>query len=111
MASYAYTVFSDAVPGREQEFNRWYDEQHLADVLKVPGFVAAQRFRLAQDDAAAPARYLAIYEIETDDPQRTLAELHVRAGTPAMPISPALDIAVVKPLLYGAIGARRTAAV
>ncbi len=109
MARYAYTVFSDAVAGKEEEFNRWYTEQHLDDVLKVPGFVAAQRFRLAQEDAAAPARYLAIYEVETDDPQKTLADLNARAGTPAMPISPALDFAVVKALLYGEITARKTA--
>jgi hypothetical protein len=109
MARYVYTVFSNAVAGREEEYNRWYSEQHLDDVLRVPGFVAAQRFRLALEDAAAPAQYLAIYELETDDPSKTLAELHTCAGTPAMPISPALDVAVVKALLYGAITPHKTA--
>src|SRR5882672_8699666 len=109
MARYAYTVFSDAVAGKEEEFNRWYTGQHLDDVLRVPGFVAAQRFKLAQEDAAAPARYLAIYEVESDDPLQTLSKLQSRAGTPEMPISPALDVAVVKALLYGAITEKKTA--
>jgi hypothetical protein len=47
--------------------------------------------------------------METDDPRKTLAELEARAGTPAMPISPALDVAVVKALLYGAITAHKRA--
>lgn len=109
MARYVYTVFSNAVAGREDEYNSWYTERHLDDVLRIPGFVAAQRFRLALEDAAAPARYLAIYELETDDPRKALAELQTCAGTPAMPISPALDVAVVKALLYGAITAHKTA--
>lgn len=108
MARYAYTVFSHAVAGKEDEYNRWYSGQHLDDVLRVPGFVSAQRFKLALEDAAAPAQYLAIYEVETDDPQQALADLSARAGTPAMPISPALDLAEVKALLYGAITARKT---
>jgi hypothetical protein len=109
MARYVYTIFSNAVSGKEDEYNRWYSEQHLDDVLRVPGFVAAQRFRLAVEDAAAPAQYLAIYELETDDPQKTLAELHACAGTRAMPISPALDVVTLKALLYGAITAHKRA--
>lgn len=109
MARYVYTIFSNAVPGKEDEYNRWYSEQHLDDVLRVPGFVAAQRFRLALEDAAAPAQYLAIYELETDDPHKTLAELHACAGTRAMPISPALDAVTLKALLYGAITAHKRA--
>jgi len=109
VARYVYTVFSNAVSGKEDEYNRWYTEQHLDDVLRVPGFVAAQRFRLALEDAAAPAQYLAIYELDTDDPHKSLAELQACAGTRAMPISPALDVATVKVLLYGAITAPKRA--
>jgi len=108
MARYAFLVFSDAVVGKEDEYNRWYNERHLEDVLAVPGFLAAQRFRLTLEDAAAPARYLAIYEIETDDPQRTLAELQARAGTTAMPVSEAFENSAVKTWLYGAVSARKT---
>ena len=103
MARYVFTVFSNATAGQEQEYNRWYNEQHVPDVLKVPGFVAAERFKLAQSDPNAPAPYLAIYEIETNDVQKTLAQLNERANTPAMQLSPALDLNSVKTFLYESI--------
>lgn len=36
-------------------------------------------------------RYLALYELETDDPDAAMAELRRRAGGPSMPMSEALD--------------------
>src|SRR5271155_5226362 len=102
MAKFVYTVFSAPVAGREQEFNHWYDKQHLGDVLRVPGFVAARRFTLTPRQEGEHAPYLALYEIESDDPMATLAELRSRAGTPAMPISPALDATRVSAVLYSA---------
>ena len=60
---------------------------HLGDVLAVPGFVSAQRFKLTDAQRAKPPhpfRYLALYEIETNDLQKTLDELGKRSGTPAM---------------------------
>ena len=36
-------VLSNAVEGKEDEFNDWYSNVHLHDGVKVPGFVAAVR--------------------------------------------------------------------
>ena len=55
--------------------------------------VSARRFRIADAqvrDVPSPHRYLAIYEIETDDPQRFARELLARAGTELLATSPAL---------------------
>jgi hypothetical protein len=52
----------------EDEFNRWYDA-HLAEILVVPGFVSARRFRLDALSGAArelPFRYLSLYELDGD---------------------------------------------
>jgi hypothetical protein len=69
MTKQILVVVSNPTPGHEDEYNRWYSEQHLADVLRVPGFVAAQRFKLTMDSAnSLPGPYLAIYEMESDDP-------------------------------------------
>jgi hypothetical protein len=59
-------VFTNAVDGRDEEFNRWYDEVHLAEVLALPVFTEARRFRLAdaQRFPEQSHRYLAIYEYE-----------------------------------------------
>ena len=64
----------------EAEFNDWYDA-HLDEILSIPGFVSAQRFRLEQvvvdEDAGVRYRYLALYEIE-GDPQEVLAAMAER---------------------------------
>jgi hypothetical protein len=54
-------VANDVAPGAEQAFERWYQGEHLAERLGVPGFHNARRY-LAVDGAP---RYAALYE--TDD--------------------------------------------
>ena len=53
-------------PAREDEYNDWYSNRHLADVIALDGFQSAQRFTLADPDRAkdAPYKYLALYEAE-----------------------------------------------
>jgi len=55
-------VIVEVAPEDEDELNRWYDTEHIPEKLATPGFRSARRFR----DAAAPGRYLALYEL--DDP-------------------------------------------
>jgi len=87
-----YTNPSD--PVREQEYNSWYDEVHLPEVLALEGFVAATRFRLAdagiEAGAQVPHRYLALYEVESEDLQTTLDALV--AGAATMQMSDALQM-------------------
>lgn len=89
-------VLSNAVEGRDDEFNDWYNNQHLRDVLAVEGFVAAQRFRLSdaqlRPDDPTPYRYLAIYEIETDDVDKPLRALMSAIADSAIPLSETLDV-------------------
>ncbi len=92
MGKYRLIVFSEPVPGREAQFNDWYTNQHLSDVVAVPGFVSGQRFKLVQLGAGEfKHRYLAIYEIEADDYAAALQQMQSRAGTPAMVVTDALD--------------------
>jgi hypothetical protein len=59
-------VLSNAKPGQDEPFNRWYSDVHMIETIdKLDGFLAAQRFRQADLDGApaCPYRYLAIYEI------------------------------------------------
>jgi hypothetical protein len=85
-----FVVLSNAVAGREDEFNDWYDNRHLDDVLAVPGVVSAQRFALSSEQRMAPPhpfQYLALYEIETDDLKKVIETLSQRSGTTVMPLS------------------------
>jgi hypothetical protein len=47
----------------EREWNAWYDEKHVPELLTVPGFRSADRFR----DLQNPRRYLAAYEIDNPE--------------------------------------------
>jgi len=76
MSHCALIVFSNPVAGREDEYDDWYSHRHLGDVLPLPGFRSAQRFKLAQNEPAAPWKCLAIYEFEADDPARSQEEEH-----------------------------------
>jgi hypothetical protein len=108
MADYHFAVFSNPAPGKNAELAQWYDDQHIPDVLAVPGFVAAQRFALAPGSATASHTVLAVYEIRTDDIAATMAELRARAGTPQMPLAQGLGVDSMS-CLYEAVGPRRTA--
>lgn len=91
MKKYTLFVLTNAVEGKEEEYNDWYTNQHLADVLRVPGFVSAQRFKLTESVVADKNyAYAALYGVETDDPHAALAAMNSAAGTPAMPISEAM---------------------
>ena len=92
MGRYKLVVLANPVEGREDEFNDWYSNTHLADVVAIPGYRSAERFRLLDPMGFPHAqRYLAIYDIETDDPERATAALLARRGTELMMISDALD--------------------
>lgn len=89
-------ALSNPVAGREDEFNRWYEHDHLRNGVLTPGILAGQRFRRA--DGPWPSgkhEYLTIWEI--DDPAFALAQLASVKGTDAMPISPAIDMSTVQP--------------
>jgi hypothetical protein len=93
MAKFTFLVLTNAVPGREEEFDRWYTEQHLPDVLRVPGIMSAQRFRRAvQPRGAAPQpwQYMALYECDAAEAQVVTDGIRERIGTPEMPMSDAL---------------------
>jgi hypothetical protein len=61
-----------ADPSRDQEFNEWYNNTHLPDLLKLPGVLQAQRYK-NDNPAEGQSMYLAIYNLEVDDIEAALA--------------------------------------
>ena len=51
-------IWTDVEPGHEDDFNRWYDREHMQERAAIPGFRYARRFRCIED---RPGRYLALY--------------------------------------------------
>lgn len=69
MARHIFLAWTNAVPGHEDEFNAWYEDRHVVEVLATPGFITAQRFELSpvqrEPQASPPTwNYLVIYEFE-----------------------------------------------
>ena len=77
MSENLHLVFSKP-PERisDEQYNQWYDF-HLGEILVVPGFVAARRYRLESVRGTnSPAKYsfLSAYELE-GAPSKVMAEL------------------------------------
>jgi hypothetical protein len=102
---YTYVVRSNPVVGREEEYNRWYTERHLADVVAVPGFVSAQRFKIVDPgaDGAPQQSYMALYNLRTDDPIAALDLLRSLVETGTMNMSEAISQTDLVTILYEAI--------
>jgi len=88
LSVYKLVALTNAVDGRDEEFGRWYDRQHIPDVLAIPGMLSAERFLLSGEGRH---RYMTIYEIETDDLDAVKAEIASRLGTDRMPITEVVD--------------------
>jgi hypothetical protein len=61
-------VLTEPTEGKEDEFNDYYENLHLDEVLATTGWKSAQRFVLTdQIGQKCPLPYLALYEVEADD--------------------------------------------
>ena len=59
-------VMMDVDPEHEDEFNEWYNDEHLPERLEIPGYVSARRFKLEEGEGVL--RYLCIWELEDGSP-------------------------------------------
>jgi hypothetical protein len=90
MAAHVMVVYTNPVAGQEDEYNEWYNNVHLKEVLQTPGMIAARRFSLVDGAGSGDEpqhRYLAIYELESEDVKGTLKAM---LGMP-MNMSGAID--------------------
>jgi len=76
------TVNTD--PTKEREFNAWYDDIDIPDVLKVPGYWRARRARTMQRttspavqsaEAQDQGHYVALYNIESPAIDKTIIDM------------------------------------
>ena len=103
MGKYVMIVQSQAKPGRDDEYNQWYDSVHLAHVCAVPGVKSGRRFEAQKSTTSIGEpglRYLAIFEIEAEDPDSVGSELRKRVADGTMDVSEALDSESVVSWLY-----------
>jgi hypothetical protein len=81
-------MVNNTAPDRDDEFNAWYNDVHMGDVMTAGGYRAGIRY---EHTAPAPggARWLAVYEI--DDPDPLQARGRVAAAAPRMPLWPHIE--------------------
>jgi len=94
MARFSFVVYSNPMKGREQEYNDWYSNQHLKDLLAIPGVISARRFKLSGTqirDVAQTYQYLAIYDIEADDVASFIKEMTLRTANGVIARSTAMS--------------------
>jgi hypothetical protein len=108
MGKAVLAVQAAAKEGREDEFDEWYTNVHLRDLLAVPGVTGATRYRVSGvqlgEPQLPPARHLTLYAIESDDLAATLQA--VVEALPGMAISDAVDPTLASAVVYEQIAHR-----
>lgn len=67
-------VMMDIDPEHEEEFERWYAEEHLPDRASCPGFLTARRFRAIEGGP----KYMAFYDLDGPEALETDAYRKIR---------------------------------
>jgi hypothetical protein len=75
-APFHYVVETDVEPAAEDDFNAWYDQEHLPGLAAVPGNLRARRLRSVD----LPPRSHACYDLVSDALLSSPAWLAVRAS-------------------------------
>ncbi|OJX62247.1 MAG: hypothetical protein BGO95_03220 [Micrococcales bacterium 73-13] len=101
-------VLSEPVPGREDEYNEWYDAIHLPEALTIPGFRGARRFRTAVSSEdpgpALGASYLTIYDLDVDTEIAARNLMEARQNGRLSPLSPALATETIVRAWFNPVG-------
>ena len=78
MPTILFTVKATIAPDKEGAFNRWYNEEHVPQVLQYPGLVSARRYKLI--DGEDKYRYMAVYELQDEATYRRFVDSdHMKA--------------------------------
>ena len=56
-------VWADLPADKEDDFNHWYQEEHLQELLSVPGVLSAARY----EAVSSGPKHLACYELDSAD--------------------------------------------
>lgn len=62
-------------PSREKEFDQWYDNTHIPDLLTTPGVLSAARYE-NPSPGEKQGKYVALYDVETKDILQTMGALN-----------------------------------
>ncbi|MFT3968563.1 MAG: hypothetical protein QM690_22070 [Sphingobium sp.] len=109
MPKFKMVALTNPVQGREDDFNDWYQNVHLPEVLSYKGMVSAQRYRVAVPlQAPVSYDYLCVYDIDTDDIGGILQRLGADSAAGRNTMSDAADTASAYTVIFNEFGERVT---
>lgn len=74
VGNYHYIVETDISTASEDEFNAWYDTEHLPGLARVPGTISASRYLRV----SGSPRYIACYELSSPSVMESKEWLAIR---------------------------------
>jgi hypothetical protein len=95
--AHLFAMFDLDPEANEADFNDWYNEEHVAERLACPGFVAARRFRAV----AGSPQYLTTYSVESLAALETPQYLSLMSS-----VRPNVDASALTKEMVGAIRLR-----
>ena len=105
MPDYKMVVMSRPTECREEEYNEWYQNTHLHDLVALEGFCSARRYKLAQSlREGNDYPYMAVYKIETTDIGAVVDNLTRAATDGRIRMSDAIDTATSYAAIYEDFG-------
>ena len=69
-------------PGYEDEFDKWYEEEHTGMLALVPGWLRTRRYELVEPIVLGPPKMLAVHEYEEFNGLQGSVELDRARNTP-----------------------------
>src|SRR2546430_9458833 len=78
MATVLFVVKATIRKDREDAFNRWYNEEHVPQVLQFKGLVSARRYKPLEGQDRY--QYMAVYELQDEATyRRCIVSAHMTA--------------------------------
>src|SRR5207249_12008041 len=78
MATVLFVVKATIRTDREDAFSRWYNEEHVPQVLQFKGLVSARRYKALEGEDRY--QYISVYELQDEATYRRLmASEHMKA--------------------------------
>jgi hypothetical protein len=92
-------------PGREDEYHEWYNTKHLPELVNKFNMAGAQRYKLAAKLMGSDENeFLAIYDIEAEDPMAFLGAMGAAAQGGELTQSDAQDFGICYTALFTELG-------
>jgi len=107
MAKFKMIALTTPVAGKEEAFHDWYQNVHLPELCTIAGLKGGQRYKLVTKFIGADTnQWLAIYDIDVDDPMTFLGAMGEAAGSGRLTQSDASDMGVTYTAFFSEYGER-----